>query len=162
MVLQPTTDNIAMRTKPVIAPETQIKRLPVSEKLVVIEPPAQAMPKIGVQGQWTQVRDSSGQEGFVAAWYVQVVSVPSTAAPAAAPVTPPGAALRVRTSVEGVALRSQPLVADSTLIRRMALGTELTVTDPAGASKIGVADQWLKVCDPLGTEGFVAAWFVSR
>jgi len=48
------------------------------------------------------------------------------------------------------------------LIKRLPLGTELTVTEPNAEAKIGKNDQWLKVKDPTGAEGVVAAWFVAR
>jgi hypothetical protein len=37
--------------------------------LTVLEANAEA--KVGVFNQWLNVRDSSGTEGYVAAWYVQ-------------------------------------------------------------------------------------------
>jgi hypothetical protein len=48
------------------------------------------------------------------------------------------------------------------LIKRLPLGTELTVLEPNAEAKIGKNDQWLKVKDPTGAEGVVAAWFVAR
>jgi hypothetical protein len=70
--------------------------------------------------------------------------------------------LKVKATVEAIALRSQPVVSDATLIKRLPLGTEFIAVEPNAASKIGLNDQWLKVKDPTGTEGFVAAWFVAR
>jgi hypothetical protein len=70
--------------------------------------------------------------------------------------------MKVRASAEGVALRSQPFISDSTLIKRLSLGTELTVLETNGEAKIGKNDEWLKVKDPTGAEGVVAAWFVAR
>ena len=70
--------------------------------------------------------------------------------------------MKVRASAEGVALRSQPIISDATLIKRLPLGTELTILEPHAEAKIGKNDQWLKVKDPTGTEGVVAAWFVAR
>jgi hypothetical protein len=70
--------------------------------------------------------------------------------------------LKVRATAEGVALRRLPVVSDATLIKRLPLGTELTVTEPNAEIKIGKNDQWLKVKDPTGAEGVVAAWFVAR
>jgi len=70
--------------------------------------------------------------------------------------------LKVKATAEGIALRKQPIVNDSTLIRRLPLGTEFTVTEPNAEGKVGKNDQWLKVKDPSGTEGVVAAWFVAR
>ena len=66
------------------------------------------------------------------------------------------------TTAEGVALRMQPVVSEATLLKRLPLGTPLTVTEPEAERKIGKNDQWLKVKDPSGAEGFVAAWFVTR
>ena len=59
-------------------------------------------------------------------------------------------------------MRSQAVISDATLIKRLPLGTELTVLEPNAEAKIGRNDQWLKVKDPAGTEGVVAAWFVAR
>jgi hypothetical protein len=37
--------------------------------MVVLEDPAFAEPKIGQMGEWLHVRDVTGAEGYVAAWY---------------------------------------------------------------------------------------------
>ena len=73
-----------------------------------------------------------------------------------------GGPLKVRATAEGIALRSQPIVSDATLIKRLPLGTEFIVVEPNAETKIGKNDQWIKVKDPIGTEGVVAAWFVAR
>jgi len=152
-----------MRTQPVISPETLIRRVPVTETLACVEPANQAIPKVGVTGQWIKVRDASNKEGYVAAWYVKYASG-STAqqAVASAPAAMAGGPLKVKATAEGIALRKQPIVSDATLIKRLPLGTEFTVTEPNAEGKIGMNDQWLKVKDPTGTEGVVAAWFVAR
>jgi hypothetical protein len=54
------------------------------------------------------------------------------------------------------------MISDATLIKRLPLGTFLTVTEPNAEGKVGRSDQWLKVKDPTGAEGYVAAWFVAR
>jgi hypothetical protein len=54
------------------------------------------------------------------------------------------------------------VVSASTLIRWLPLGTDLTITEPGGETKVGANNQWLKVKDAGGTEGYVAAWFVAR
>jgi len=159
------TEELSFRTKPVIAPETLIRRIPPTEQLICIEPASQVIPKVGVQGQWLKVKDASNKEGFVAAWYVKYASG-STAQSAPAAVDPAasrnGGPVKVRATAEGIALRKQPVVSDATLIRRLPLGTEFLLIEPNAESKIGKNDQWLKVKDPAGTEGFVAAWFVAR
>jgi len=101
----------------------------------------------------------------VAAWYVKYAGG-TTAQQAAATTSSTGAVtggpLKVKATAEAVALRKQPIVSDATLIQRVPIGTEFTVTEPNGEAKIGKNDQWLKVKDPTGTEGVVAAWFVAR
>jgi hypothetical protein len=158
------TEELSLRTQPVIAPETLIRRVPVTEQLICVEPANQAIPKVGVTGQWLKVRDASNKEGYVAAWYIKYASGSASQQPAvAAPVASNnGGPLKVRATAEGIALRKQPVVNDATLIKRLPLGTEFTVTELNGEAKIGKNDQWLKVKDPTGAEGFVAAWFVSR
>lgn len=160
-------EELALRTQPVIAPETLIRRVPVTEQLICVEPAKQAIPKVGVTGQWLKVRDASNKEGYVAAWYVKYASGSAgqsgqIVAAGSAIASANGGMLKVRASAEGVALRKQPVVSDATLIKRLPLGTELTVTEPNAEAKIGRNDQWLKVKDPTGLEGVVAAWFVAR
>jgi hypothetical protein len=160
-------EDLALRTQPVIAPETLIRLVHVTEQLICVEPAKQAIPKVGVTGQWLKVRDESNREGYVAAWYVKYAGgsatqaqQPATSATAVASVN--GGMLKVRATAEGVALRRQPVISDATLIKRLPLGTELTVTEPNAEAKIGRNDQWLRVRDPAGAEGVVAAWFVAR
>jgi hypothetical protein len=156
-------EELSFRSRPEILPETVLRRVPTTETLVSLEPASAAIPKVGVTGQWLRVRDASNKEGFVAAWYVKYASG-STAQQAASTATAltDGGVLKVKATAEGIALRKQPVVSDTTLIYRLPLGTEFTVTEPNAASKIGKNDQWLKVKDPNGMEGYVAAWFVAR
>ena len=66
-----------LRRVPHIAPNTVIKQLPPGTILQVAEPEATARPKVGQPGQWIQVRDPAGSQGYVYAQYVQLVqSVP--------------------------------------------------------------------------------------
>ena len=163
LLLVPTAQ-LSLRNAPRVAPETLIRYISTSEQLISLEPAQQAIPKVGVEGQWLRVRDASGKEGYVAAWFVRYISG-STAQQASAPQTvmsSNGGPMKVRAAAEGVALRRQPIISDSTLIKRLSLGTELTVLEPGAEAKIGKNDQWLKVKDPAGAEGVVAAWFVAR
>jgi hypothetical protein len=157
------TEELSFRTQPVIAPETVIRRVPVTETLVCIEPANQAIPKVGVTGQWLRMRDASNKEGYVAAWYVKYASGSSAQSTAAATTASNnGVPLKVKATAEGTALRKQPIISDTTLIKRLSLGTELVVVEPNAEPKIGKNDQWIKVKDPTGVEGVVAAWFVGR
>ena len=161
------TEELAFRSRPEIAPETLIRRIPVTEQLVCLEPANFAIEKVGVVGKWLKVRDQQGKEGFVAAWYVKYASG-STAqqAPAGAPATPtaasPSTTGKVKATANAVAFRKQPVVSDTTLIRWLPLGEELTIAEPGGEAKVGANNQWLKVKDNSGVEGYVAAWFVGR
>lgn len=158
------TEELSFRSQPIITPETLIRRIPPTEQLVSIEPAARVIPRVGVEGQWLKVRDASNRVGYVAAWYVRYASGSrgQQAALAAPAVSSNGSALKVQATAEGVALRRQPVVSDATLIKRLPLGTLLLVLEPNAETKIGRNDQWLKVKDPAGDEGYVAAWFVAR
>ena len=157
------TEELSFRMQPVISPDNVIRRVPATETLVSIEPAKDVIAKVGVTNQWLKVRDASNKEGYVAAWYVKYASgsqPPATAA--AAPAPAPGGVLKVKATAEGIALRKQTIVSDATLIYRLPLGTEFIVTEPNAEGKVGKNDQWLKVKDPNGAEGYVAAWFVAR
>ena len=155
-------EELSFRSKPEILPETVIRRVPVTEMLVSLEPASAAIPKVGVTGQWLKVRDAGNKEGFVAAWYVKYASGSTAQQAATTAPSSNGGVLKVKATAEGIALRKQPVVSDTSLIYRLPLGTEFTVTEPNAAGKIGKNDQWLKVKDPNGMEGYVAAWFVAR
>lgn len=157
-------EELSFRTQPVIAPETLIRRIPITEQVVSIEPAHQTISKVGVNGQWLKVRDASNKAGFVAAWYVKYAGgATAQQAMAAAPAASSnGDPIKVKATAEAVALRKQPVVSDATLIKRLPLGSEFVVLEPNADAKIGRNDQWLKVKDPAGVEGFVAAWFVAR
>ena len=157
-------EELSFRSQPVISPDTVLRRVPVTEMLVSVEPANVVIPKVGVTSQWLKVRDASNKEGYVAAWYVKYASGSQPASSGATASTPvaTGGVLKVKATAEGIALRKQPIVSDATLIKRLPLGTEFTVTEPNAEAKVGKNDQWLKVKDPTGTEGVVAAWFVAR
>jgi len=160
------TEELSFRTQPVISPETVIRRVPPTEMLVSIEPAKDVIAKVGVTNQWLKVRDASNKEGYVAAWYVKYAS--GSQPPAVNPAAPAqtsaavGGPLKVKATAEAIALRKQPVVSDASLIYRLPLGTVFTVTEPNAESKVGKNDQWLKVKDPNGADGYVAAWFVAR
>lgn len=122
-----------------------------------------AIPKIGVIGQWLNVLDPDGRQGYVAAWFVDLV--PSDVTPPPQPPLP--AELFVAVSKEvgtlGLRLRTQPNTSSATLAAE-AVGTSLKVLEdivPATA-KIGINGQWLNVSDPKGLVGYVAAWYVEK
>jgi hypothetical protein len=154
-------EELSFRSQPAIDPNNLIRRVPVTETLVCVEPASQAIPKVGVTGQWLKMRDVNNKEGYVAAWYVKYASGSQPAGAAISTATS-GGPLQVKATAEGIALRSQPVVSDASLIKRLPLGTIFTVTEANAEGKVGKNDQWLKVKDPAGTDGYVAAWFVAR
>jgi hypothetical protein len=154
------TEELSLRTQPVVSPETLIRRIPPTEQLICLEPANQAIAKIGVQNQWLKVRAADKKEGHVAAWYVKYAGG-STAQAASAAAPAPGGAVKVKTTVEMVSLRNQPVISDASLIKRVPINYEFTITEAGGEAKIGANDKWLKVKDATH-EGYVAAWFVSR
>ena len=157
------TDNIAFRKNTTISPETLIRRIPPTEKVISLEPSSETIRKVGVMGEWLNVRDETGRDGYVAAWYVKYASG-STAAEAetTAPPAAAGGATVVKTTAQSVSFRSQPTISTATLIRYLPLGEALTIAETGGEAKIGSNSQWLKVKDSSGREGYVAAWFVAR
>jgi hypothetical protein len=140
-----------------------IRRIPVTEQLICLEPGNFAIAKVGVVGQWLKVRDQQDKEGFVAAWYVKYASGSTAQDPATSqPATSTTDTGKVKATAQAVAFRKQPVVNDTTLIRWLPLGEELTINEPGGEAKVGANNQWLKVKDKSNVEGYVAAWFVGR
>ncbi len=159
LALIPTTQ-VTLRSKPVVAQDNIIRYVSTTEQLISLEPANQAIPKVGVENQWIKVRDAGNKEGYVAAWFVKYVGGSTAQANSqTAPAT--GGAIKVRTTAEAVSLRSQTAVSDSTLIKRVPIGYEFTITEAGGEKKIGANNQWIKVKDATH-EGYIAAWFVAR
>ena len=157
------TEELAFRTQPVIADNTLIRRVPPTEKFISLEPTDQTIKKVGVTGQWINVQDQTGKQGYAAAWYVKYASgATAQTQAAAAPPADLNAPITVRTTIELVALRAKPVVDPSTLIEYLPIGTELTIIEPGGEQKIGANNQWLNVRGKYGTQGYIAAWFVAR
>lgn len=86
------------------------------------------------------------------------------------PPTPPKldkgiyASFPVYATADELAVRSQPMVSDFTLLKRYPVNTEFKVleADTAANPKIGQQNQWLAVKAPDGTEGYTAAWLVAK
>jgi len=165
LIVSPTGDGLALRDQPALTGNL-VKRLPITASLKVLEPAAAAAQKLGVAGQWLNVQDVAGTQGYVAAWYVTETANPALGVkttlddggglPTAAPD------LIVRTTADQVALRSSAAIADNNLIKRLDLRAELLVLEPGGQAKIGQPGQWLNVKDLDGAVGYVAAWYVAQ
>jgi uncharacterized protein YgiM (DUF1202 family) len=159
LALYPTAQ-ITLRSKPVVAQDNIIRYVEATEQLISLDPANEAIKKVGVQNQWVKVRDAGKREGYVAAWFVKYAGG-STAQTGSTASSSTGGAVKVRTTAEAVSLRSQPVVSDATLIKRVPINYEFTITEPGGESKIGANNQWIKVKDATH-EGYIAAWFVTR
>lgn len=160
MSLIPTAD-VALRTQPVIDSSTLIRRVAPVEKLISLEPVNQTIKKLGVKGEWIHVQEQKGRQGYVAAWYVKYESGTNAQASEMITSQTQTGPVKVRTTMELVALRKKPVVAASTLIEYLSIGTKLTIIEPGGEQKIGANNQWINVKGEFGTEGFIAAWFVA-
>jgi len=86
--------------------------------------------------------------------------------PPAAPVLDKGvsASFSVFASADALALRSQTIIADSTLLKRYPVNSEFKVleTDASANLKLGQQNAWLAVKGMDGTQGYLAAWLVSK
>jgi uncharacterized protein YgiM (DUF1202 family) len=163
-IIQPTVEGLAFRREPFIDETTLIKRLPLNASLVVVDAVERAKHKIGIVGEWIQVREIAGVTGYVAAWLVTPTDNPALGVRKDHPkfYPDPDQELLVRTTADALALRTEPKIDADTLLKWMPFGTELIVIEEGGEQKIGVLNQWLKVRDIEGDEGFTAAWFVEK
>ena len=161
---------LRLRQKPDTGSNT-LAILTAGAQLSVLEPPEQALKKIGQLNQWLNVRNLSGLSGYIAAWFVELKDGPKPA-PAPTPVPAPSpkppvdpAALTVIVSSQasaGLRLRDQPS-SNGNILEVLMPGTSMTVLEPAAAArlKIGVVNAWLNVKLRGGMVGYVAAWYVT-
>ena len=147
-------------------PDTNANTLAIlsgGQALIVLEPTRQAIPKIGQINQWLNVIDGNGHTGYVAAWYVESRTTPSTPLPPQVPQDTHTLTVLVSSQASaGLRMRDQPN-ANAVILKILMPGTPLTVLDSASfaRARIGVTNQWLNVQEPGGTTGYVAAWFVT-
>ena len=84
MTLYVIEDDLALRADPSVGGYLW-KRMTAGSELNSLEDAATTKAKLGQQGQWVQVQDSTGQQGYTAAWYVSDNKDPQPASPPAAP-----------------------------------------------------------------------------
>ncbi|MCA9933767.1 MAG: SH3 domain-containing protein [Ardenticatenaceae bacterium] len=163
LAVKPTVEQLSVRQQPQITASNIVTYVNEDAALQVLEAAQGARAKIGKQNQWLHIRTSDGKEGYVAAWFVQETAVST---PSPTPKSAPAAATAktaVKTTADLVSLRKEPRVANETFIRSLANGEALEVLDGATeAAKIGQQNQWLHVQAKDGTQGYVAAWLVTR
>ena len=88
----------------------------------------------------------------------------TTGTPPAQPTTDTVSGARARVKAEltwGLNVRSSPDTSSTTnIVASVSAGTELILLDADGASKIGT-QQWVRVREPGGKEGYAAAWYLD-
>jgi hypothetical protein len=156
-----TVDGLALRASPDISGDL-IKRLPDNARLVVLESKDKAEEKVGKVRRWLHIQDEAGDQGYVAAWYVRIPGDAGEPDEGFRPIVGASGLIVVPTA-DGLAFRTQPVISDATMIRRLPISTTLRIEEPEtqARNKLGVVGQWLKVKDIGGTVGYVAAWYVT-
>jgi hypothetical protein len=108
-------------------------------------------------------------ESFKASGGIDQPSSPSTTStdqtpPVTAPVSTGSSYARVKTDVAwGLNIRSSIATSStSNIIVSIPAGSLLTIIESDGASKIGAVNQWVRVRDDKGHEGFAAAWYLEK
>jgi hypothetical protein len=141
---------------------------PAGASMRLVDPKEKSL--IGKQGSWLDVRDRNNREGFVAAWMVELDTKKSELNKAVSfdisdftepePYTVHVSHLAGR---GGLRLRETPSNSGR-MLKSLLVGTPLEVReDVVGAQlKVGRYPEWLKVKEPLGAEGYVAAWFLEE
>ncbi len=78
--------------------------------------------------------------------------------------TPGGPSARVKADVVwGLNIRSSINTSSmANVIATVPAGTQLTITEPGGETRIGAVNQWVRVRDSQGHEGFAAAWYLEK
>ena len=130
-------------------------------ELTVIEPLEAARSKIGTKKQWLHVKNNKGNEGYIAAWFVEPGKQPMLE------IVPDKSLSDMVINVSpvvgsgGLRLRSAPDL-KSDIVKKLPPLTQLAVLEPLDAArpKIGMMDQWLNVRTRDGAAGYVAAWYV--
>ncbi|MCX7939554.1 MAG: hypothetical protein N2545_08995 [Thermoflexales bacterium] len=155
---------LALRNRPGVLGTQVIRRLPAGSVLAPLEPLAAAREKIGVFGQWLNVRAEDGQVGWVAAWLVHLREVGTARAAGAdeAYVQPP---LRPRYFVRAkgaadVAVHAAPNgeVIGALRARRKAEALD----DPTAVEQATAKGEgWLRVRVSRNVQGFVPAQAVE-
>jgi hypothetical protein len=158
-------DGLALRSQALVADYTLLNRYAMNTQFTVLASDADANATVGQNNLWLAVKAPDDTQGYVAAWLVtktQTAAAPAPGTPPAAVPAPINAPV-VKTNVDGLKLRSKPDSSDATVLKAYPLGTELKCLEPASdvPHKVGVMYEWLDIVDIQGSQGVVAAWYVS-
>jgi hypothetical protein len=174
-VLPSVTSGLRIRVQPnttATIVTVEIARTP----LLVLDDSTDALAKIGVKDQWLKIHDPQGYEGYVAAWYVEKLTLPEPPPepepqpepepipepiPEPKPEEPLTAYVSAEVGSSGLRLRSQPSLDGVQLtILKASEPVEVLESAEIAISKIGVQNQWLHVRTILAEEGYCAAWLL--
>lgn len=156
---------LALRDQPNAVGSTIKMRLPAGTVLNLLEPAASARPKIGVWGQWLNVRTADNQTGWVAAWYVFGQTVDAIDKGLEVPVQAPlgtKRTVKVSKSYRVVYVRAAGTT-NSKIITSVFAGSRLQALEPEAdvLAKVGKRGAWLKVTTEKGEIGFISAQFLE-
>lgn len=129
--------------------------VPLGEVMEVLEPSAEALPKIGQPNTWIKIRTARGINGWVSGQFV-------LRATSEEPIDPDVLYART-TATDGLRIRSGP----SSQHRPIAIARPeqrlRTFGDPQEIrSLLGRQGQWIHVRTPQGVTGWAAAWFLEE
>lgn len=160
LTLYAAVDGLAFRSEPSVS-AALIRRLPINARLETLESKKDAEMKIGINGKWIHIQDSSGDQGYSAAWYISKSIVDQEGDPST------GGAEDVEYYLipiaDGLAVRAAPN-SNAQLIKRVPLNTRFGYFESRADvnKKIGVFNQWIHVYDDSGLKGYAAAWYLAR
>jgi hypothetical protein len=150
-------DHVRIRRSPVSG--TPVSFAQAGMVVEVLEPPEQALAKIGVEDQWLHIRTSDGLEGYTAAWFYQVYD-PYAPLPEPEPVPPPTERTLLITPTDGrIRVRYAPVDGEPIGFINVGQVVEVLEPDEQVRAKIGVEGQWLHIRTSDGLEGYTAAWY---
>jgi cellulose synthase/poly-beta-1,6-N-acetylglucosamine synthase-like glycosyltransferase/uncharacterized protein YgiM (DUF1202 family) len=168
LFLSPVNTGIRIRSRPVDGIILDVTQ--PGEVIQVIDPIPEAADKIGVNGEWIQVRSADGVEGYTAAWLYVVADVtpPDPVEPETPNEPEPTVEDTASTSNlyltpinEGIRIRSEPINGD--VVGVASSGELVVVIEPVDAAetKIGTAGEWVQVQLENGVKGYTAAWLYT-
>ncbi|MBZ0294119.1 MAG: SH3 domain-containing protein [Anaerolineae bacterium] len=149
-VLVASTDGLNIRSGPGTE-HNKVGSVVKGTVMEALEPMATAVAKVGVEGQWLQVRTPEDVTGYAAAWYL-TLGDEATQEPPPTIIVYPTANLNIR---------SGPGTSFPKFIT-VQRNTELQSVEPDSQTliKVGQQDQWLHVATPEG-DGYAAAWYLA-
>ena len=142
--------------------EPPIVRVDDGALLESLEPEEDVRAKVGQEGRWLHVRTAEGTEGYVAAWYLRLCEKEEKD-DEDEEVVESGIQVEVVSPHVGyLNVRPDPSTERSP-ITRVDDGTLLEPLEPEQdvRAKVGQEGQWLRIRTPEGTEGYVAASYLS-